>query len=234
MANLTLSDYRELFKRYLQEDPDDASNQFYPDAQIDAFLNSAQLEILTELSSTLNFYRKTATVDATSGDIELPEDFFSGLNVKFTNDPSLVMNWNLQIVDADRMDQMYPWWRSEQITSPYPTTAVFSWKPTGKFITLYPLLTSTVTDGLFYNYVPRPPDMTDDEDEDESEIMNFFPELQRTLLPFGALRYATGFEAGEADDQMQKYDALWQAGLRQARLIINSQAQRFWQYGSGF
>lgn len=228
---MTLSQYREMFKRYLQEDPDDNLNQFYPDAQIDRFLNAAQTDIVRELASTLNFFKTTLSMDATTGDIALPEDFLTAFNIKFSNAPTLVQSWNLQVVQEDRMDQMYPWWRT-QITSPYPVTAIMLWRPAGLFLNLYPPVQATVPDGLFLNYAAKPTDMEDD--EDESEVMAFFTELQPTMLPFGALRKATFFEAGEADDQATKYDQLYYSDIKQARFIINTTSQSMATYGTGF
>lgn len=233
MANKTLAGYRELFKRYLQEDPDDSLNQYYPDAQIDGFLNSGQIAIARDLGSTLNFFRKTEPMDATTGEIALPEDFLTAVNITFDgSSTSIAQTWPLQIVDEDRMDQMYPWWRSTQITSPFPQVAVLAERDDGTYVTLYPLLQATVTDGLFLNYVMMPTDM--EEDDDESAVMRKFPELQMTLLPFAALRFAIFFEAGEADDQAEKYERLYQMGLRQARMILGTTGQRFWQYGGQF
>jgi hypothetical protein len=233
MANRTLIEYRELFKRYLQEsaDADDVDNQYYPDEQINAFLNAGQIDIVRELAGTLNFFKTTDTLDATTGDIALPDDFLTAMNIKFTNNPTLVASWNLEITDEDRMDQMYPWWRTN-ITTPYPVAAIMVWRPAGQFINLYPPVSATISDAIFVNYAVRPDDMADD--DDESAVMAFFPELQQTLLPFAALRNAVYFEAGEADDQAAKYEALYQKGLRQARFIINTNMQRRWTYGSGF
>lgn len=232
MADLTLAQYRELFKRYLQEDPDDALNQYYPDEQIDRFLNAAQIDIVRQLSSTLNFFKTADYMDATSGDIALPDDFLTAFNIKFSSNPTLVQSWNLQVVQEDRMDQEYPWWRSQQVTSPYPVAAIFVWRPAGRFLNLWPPVSATITDGLFINYAVRPDDMV--ADDDESVVMNFFPELQPTMLTFGALRRAVYFEAGEADDQATKYDDLYYNDIRQARFIINTQSQSSATYGSGF
>lgn len=224
---LTLADYQSLFKAYLQADRD-TEDQYYPDADITAFLNSAQYDVARELGATNNFFRATNTQDLTTGDMALPDDFFGNLKAQIIDVNGFPRS--LFIQQADRMDEMQPFWRSTQPTN-YPTWLVINWGTTGPAVQAWPQPVTTMTDALFLSYTAKPTEM--EAADDESEVMANLQELQRTLLPFGALRDALLFEAGEADDQVKKYTALYARELQRARFAINSMFPASYKYGMG-
>lgn len=225
MANATLAEYISWFKGYLQADRD-SEDQVYPDVDIIGFLNRAQLDVARDLGFSNNFFRGTNTRDLETGSLTLPEDFLGNLKIQVSDSTNI--RRALFINQADRMDEMFPYWRSTPATN-YPTWAVIEWGSTGVTYQVWPQPIATVTNGLFESYTKLPTDM--ENDADESEVMLMFPELQRTMLPFGALRHALLFEGGEADDQVQKFEALYQNDLARARFAINSMFPQSYKYG---
>lgn len=225
MDALTLADYRSIFKADLQADRE-SDDQIYPDSDIDNFLNRAQIDVARELGATNNFFRGTATVDLEAGDISLPDDFLGNLKAQAID--SSTIRRTLFINQADRMDEQFPYWRSTPATT-YPTWIVIQWGSSAITIQVWPQPVATVSNALFMSYTKMPTTM--EQDADESEVMAYFPELQRTLLPFGALRNALLYEAGEADDQVQKYESLYQRELLKAKFAINSMFQQSYRYG---
>ena len=77
-SDLTLADYRSLVKAYMAEDRTDDDIELFPDADIDRALNAAQVDVVRTIASTLPYFRKTATIDVESGNIDMPDDFLMG------------------------------------------------------------------------------------------------------------------------------------------------------------
>lgn len=214
---LALSDYVELVKRYLNDFPDKA-NRVYPDAQIVAALNSAQRDFAIEIASTRDFFRQTVSMDMETGNMALPDDFLAGLSATLVTSTTNGSRIRLPIQTMGSFDDQQPYWR-EVAAVQWPQKLLLNVGPTGAVLYAFPQPTATITNGIFLSYVVNPTEMEDD--ADESEVMVMFPSLQRTLLPFGALKQLIWFEGGSADDQGQKYQALWDNEIAKAHRVLN-------------
>lgn len=233
MANLTLAEYIVLCKAFLNESRTDTQNPMFPDDSIIAALNAAQSEVCVRLAGTRDFFLKTASVNVTTGAIAVPTDYLVGLGATLVPSTTNTQDRRrLPILSSGQMDDQYPSWRGITATA-NPYAIVQTWGSSGATLTLYPQPTSTITNGLFLDYVVQPDEMTDD--ADTSPVMDCFsPHLQRTILPYGALREMALYEAGESDDQFQKYDALFDKGISRLHEFLNSAFKVQLRYGSGW
>jgi hypothetical protein len=230
MADLTLADYRSLIKAYMQADRD-TEDQYYPDADLNDFINRAQYDIARELGSNGPFFRATDTVDLEE-DVPLPDDFLGNLKLTYLGSTGN-MRINIMIVGADRADEQAPYWRDTSFaTNAPPSWAAVNWSAASATLKMYPPPTTTITNGLFMSYTVKPTEL--EEDADESELMVYFPELQRKFIPSAVLRDALFYEAGESDDQAAKWEAIYQQCLSKARFTINTMFPSTSQYGRTF
>lgn len=190
----------------------------YPDSEITAALNAAQEDFVLEIGSTRSFFTTTGSIDLETGNMDLPDDFLGNLSVTLVTAASGGSRIRVKVVMMGTLDDQNPYWR-EVAAVQWPTTLAMNIGPAGTVLYAYPQPSATITNGLFFSYTPRPTEMEDD--ADESEPMAMFPSLQRTLLPFGALRQLILFEGGGDDGQYAKFEGLWQNEIVKAHRLLN-------------
>lgn len=224
----TLSQYQEWVKRYLAEDATDTSNLMYPDDEITAALNAAQNEWIRRLSRHCDFFRKTTTVNATTTAVTMAADFLCNLQVRFgatENDRKYV-----PATTKSALDEMNPNWRDEESTTPLKYYLNLNSDGTTT-LQFYPALSAEVTNGLFYSYTAKATDMS--LAADTAKCMTWFPELDPLALPAYALTLLLNYEAGTKDDQVAKWDRIFEAQIERARGILKYQNQHYPSYKRG-
>src|SRR5690606_29420902 len=142
--------------------------------------------------------------DATAGDLTPPADFFSQAVVHYVASAS-AQPVTLVPEDAKVLDRTRPNWRTQTGT---PSTIVWDFTTAGMVARLYPQPASTVTNGLNWYYNARLVDLV--ADADTCPIMNAFPEFQDIMIPAVALSHLYLIEGGEADDQYQKWNGIYE------------------------
>lgn len=219
MAALTLAEYKSLVKGYLQENRTSTSNPIFKEADILAALNSAQMEIVQECG--LSLFRSSGSINAATGDLTPPTDMLGDATVTLVI--SSTDRRHLPVVTAKSLHERDPMWTTRTCDSgSYPTNIV--WKITtgttgGVRCVLYPQPAATITSGLFFEYAAKPTDLS--VDADVCAVLNPFPHLQQTLLPAGALKILTLLEGGEADEQFQKWEAVFKRDMDRLKTCVN-------------
>ncbi len=233
MANKTLSDYISLVKAYMNEartaSSGDLAQRLWPDEDITDALNEAQNEICVELASTRDFFKTTASIDLVAGALTLPDDILVGLGATLINTnvtPNVRMR--MDIMSMGDLDNRWPYWRSTEAIQ-YPTTLVQNWSSAGAEWVTYPQATGTIADAILLTYVVRPTEMVDS--DDTSPVADCFPSLQRSLLPFCALKNLVLYEAGENDQQAAKFAMLYTQAIGQCHQFLNASYKGRLQYG---
>lgn len=214
MANNTLADYRSDILGMVQEDRDAPSeNAVYRPEDIKRAINACRRRMIREVG--VGLYRTSAVTDATAGAISVPADFFNDAVIRYAPDSN--QRTTLKPITGKFQDERDPSWSTRTAGMPN----AFSWEvtPDGVKIRLHPEPSSTVTGGLLWSYTAMLDDLEDD--ADECPIMNMFPEFQQTTLQAGALSILTLLEGGEADDQYQKFTAIFEREVEKIRSHIN-------------
>lgn len=213
MADLTLKDYISEILGYMNENRDrpEENRKIRKDDVIKA-INRGRHRMLRKVG--VGLYRKSETVNATAGDITPPADFFNqGLALfKAPNNQHPMI---LKQHDARYMDQNTAAWRTMTGT---PSSFVWDVTTAGLVARLHPQPESTVTNGLTWHYSARLSDLMDD--DDTCPIMDMFPEFQMTTIQAGALRLLYLLEGGEADDQFQKWNAIFDNDMEEMRSAV--------------
>lgn len=223
MAALTLADYRSLVRGYLDESRAIASDR-YPNTDIDRALNNGGRRIVRD--TELYFFRNTETMDATTGDIDPPDDFMGNGSITLIIDANTRLH--LPVVSAKSMYMDSPGWVSQ--TAQYPQKAVSKIKADGSLaVVLWPAPTATITNGLFWEYAAMPEPM--EAAADEFAPLAPFEELQPILLPAAAMCELLHIEAGVLDLQWAKWDALYAREVEKLHEYINGLFQIEAKYG---
>jgi hypothetical protein len=224
LSQLTLADYRDHVKARMNIDRT-LDNEIFTDADIDLYINTALIEFVRRVGDAENgFYRTRTVVDIEDGAITMPEDFLEQLQASYVDSTG---NWiaDLQIRSQPSMDKERPSWRvTPAVATP---TALVVLSPTGVAgdsgiqALLDPQPSATVTNGLALSYLTKPPAMI--AAADVAEPLRLFPELEPHALVAGALKTLYLNEAGEADDQAAKWEAVFERHCQTARTIFNRQ-----------
>lgn len=217
MSNPTLSELRSLVLGYLAE-PRGSTNALYTDADINAELNNACREVITNLQSEV--FMTSSTVDATSAWVVFPTNVLGELQFQLISSGREVI---LPIKTAFEMNRLSPKWRTE--TATYPTMIVTRFDSTlGLQYKPYPEVTGTLDDALYLSYKQSPAEVT--LDAGTFALLAHFPTVQRTILPAGALKNLLLLEGGEADDQAAKWFSIWQRDLNTMQHALNRMIAR--------
>lgn len=214
MAELNLGDYMSLVRAFLDELrtpdsdlPEDQANTLFPDADIIAELNAVQLEVVRSLDA--DFCTTETVVNATATAITIPAACAGNLQVIWTNGQTGTAGSSAyRVIEHRSRKQMYetnPSWQTQ--TGTQPTAYVPSLTEAGFTFLLWPIMQGTVTNGLILRHSLIPTEMTDL--DDTCPMLTNFPDFQRKLLPYGAMRNILQYTAGQDDDQFQKYDQLF-------------------------
>jgi hypothetical protein len=221
----TLTQYTEWIKRYLVEDTTDASNSLYPDDEITAAVNAAQCEWVSRLGRKCGLFRKTKTTNATVAGVTIETDFLSNLQVRFGG--SADGRSYLPCTTVDVLDERNPNWRDETATSPTHYYLTLDTDGTTE-INFYPTLTTAVTNGLFYSYTAKPTALS--AGADIAKCMTWFPQLDPLALPAYAMVILLNYEGGTRDDQIGKWDGIFEAQIERARGILKYMNQEYPSY----
>lgn len=214
MANLTLADYRSTTLARGNENRDNPDvNRKWRKEDVDGAINAARLRMIR--MSGIGLYRNQDVMDAATGDLTPPVDLFNEAIVKFT--PTGGTARRLDVKMARDMDMDQPSWRDQ--AAGVPNLIVWDITTTGLVARLHPQPTATVTNGLTWEYSAKPDDL--EEDADTCPIMNLFPEFQRTLLQAGALSELYMLEGGEGDQQMIKWEGIFEMQCRKLESMKN-------------
>ena len=213
MANLTFAEYISTTLAYANEKRDNPStNRKFRIDDVKKAINCGRHRMLRRVG--VGLYRNQDTMDATTGDLTPPVDFFNEGIVLFTPTGGTARALVNKI--ARDMDIDNPSWRDHAAGT--PSTIVWDYKTTGLVARLYPQPSSTVTDGLVWNYSAKLDDL--DADADTCPIMNLFPEFQYTLLQAGALYQLYMLEGGEGDQQIAKWKSVFEAECEELQSMM--------------
>lgn len=192
-------------KRLLSESVPDLTNDKFPDANILAAINSAQVEVVRR--SKHDWFRSESTVAAAVGDIAVPStmlhDIYVQTIVSATDRRTLVPR------TRQELDKECPNWRTTYATSLSDVWGfVVTNLATGLYIRLFPILQTAVANGLCFTGSTKPTDITD---ATSSALFpgTFFQEFERMLLPAGACRELLMYENGAKDSQVMKWDSVF-------------------------
>lgn len=211
---MTFAELVTITKRHLDMELADADDPKAPDTLIRSMLNFGQIETVRRLSDC--FFRKSVVVDATAGMIDLPSDFLCGLIVKYKG--GTTDGWRrLNVTPVLNLDDK---WLHITSTSGDPQVATLNAGSAGVIqLQLWPELTSTVTDGLTLSYNWKPADL--DEDTDTSSVTSMFPDIEPVLLPAFAAWHIKLFENGVEDEQVSKWQQIYEGSLRRVRKAVD-------------
>ncbi len=212
---LTLAELQVLTYRFMDSDADDTDNPKYPLAQVTAYLNAGQAEIVRRLR--LDFFRKVDTLDASSSDITLPTDYLCGAVVSFS--PDATKGWRvLERTTNEYLDEKSGDWDD---ASGQPTHYIVQYASTGTWtLKLYPAPTAAVVGGLRIRYTPAPTALS--AATDTSKVTGGFPEIDPIALPAYAVWQFKLFEGGVEDDQVQKWVGIFEEQINRLRNALTS------------
>lgn len=212
---LTLAELQVLTYRFMDSDADDTDNPKYPLAQVTAYLNAGQAEIVRRLR--LDFFRKSGLLDAKSTDISLPDDYLCGAVISYSPDAST--GWRLlERTTTEYLDEKSGDW--DDATGD-PTHYIMQYASTGTWtLKLYPAPVATVTNGLRIRYAPTPDAMS--ASTDTSPVTGGFPEIDPIALPAYAVWQFKLFEGGVEDDQVQKWVGIFEEQINRLRNALTS------------
>ena len=211
---MTFAEMVTYTKRHLDMELSDSDDPKAPDSLIQAMLNFGQVETVRRLSNC--FFRKAVVIDATAGMIDLPTDFLCGLIVKYK--AAGQDTWRkLNVTPILSLDEK---WLDVSSTTGEVQLATLNSGAAGEIqLQLYPALTGTVTDGLALSYNWKPTDLV--EATDTSAITGMFPDVEPVLLPAFAAWHIKLFENGVEDDQVAKWQGVYESSLQRVRKAID-------------
>lgn len=219
MALPTFQELQQRTYRLMGENANATDNPNVPLADVKAALNDAMSEVVRRLDH--DYFRTSVTTDATAAAITVAPDFLCHLQVMFV-DSSRNQRMYLTPKTLVELDEQNPGWRD--VTSDRPTGYVLQLNTDGTTkILLTPPLSGTVVNGLIYTYSKKPTDMS--ANTDTPLVLTWFPEQQRTALPYWAAAKLLRYEASDASDPMalaaDKFDALFEREIQRMHGTLN-------------
>ena len=238
----TLAQYREWVFRYLHELENlTAGSDLYSATNVDAALNAGQSAWVLRLDH--DFFKKQTTVDinlvsADMGGItagvrqDLPSDYLAHLQVFYRPTGAVKL---LKPISAERLDAMTQGqWRNDYLNGTtgepeyYMVQAAYSESPTVDtvpWMMFWPAPATPQTNALGLRYTRKPNAMT--QASDTSKVMAMFPQLDMLALPAFAMKTLLNFERGTADDQIQKWDAIWEQCVAEGRSTLKQLVRNY-------
>ena len=212
---MTFAELVTITKRHLDAELADDNDPKSPLETIKLLLNFGQTETVRRLGDCM--LRKSVVIDAEAGAMELPSDYLCGLIVKLKQDGV----WRrINVTPALHLDDK---WLTIEGPAGRPQVAVLNIGGVGSItLQLFPDVEATIPDGLFVSYNWKPADMS--ADSDTSAVGAQFPDIEPLLLPAFAAWHLKLFENGVEDEQVQKWQGIYEASLKRIRRAIDGLA----------
>lgn len=216
-TRIELSDYQRIVLA-LAKEANSSASRFFNEEDMRNALNWAWSETLC----LLNFeqFKINRVSDAVAGLIPLPGVADGDIYPPVLAHYMIVIRKTstdyqpLELRDAGILDQTDALWRTR--TADVPTGFVSVVDPGGTAsILLDPQPTTTITNGLFEKWTPRPAEMVDP--TDTSPVGTLLPHRQQRLQPYGAIASLLSYYGGEEEQMAEWFRKKFEAEVEGVR-----------------
>ena len=158
-------------------DASHVENPNYPLSDVDEAINDALQTIPLRLDH--DFFKSSATVDAAAAETTLPATYGSRLQLSFR--ASSTDSWRpLEPITEEEADIRMPSWRTSTVTAPTHFFVKDSGSGTA-YYRLVPVLTATVTSGIFQRFSAKVTTLS--AKTDTADILEYFPDQRMIYVP---------------------------------------------------
>lgn len=208
----------------------DDDNPTFPRDVVLAYLNAEEAEFRSRLSGHTSLWRGYAEIDIAEGIVALPDDYQSDLQLTVWRSDTQPENV-VDAVEESWLDEHTPTWRNETADTPsqyiikQTTVEVDEVDVPTLGVYCVPQPDATIADGLRGPYTVKATEMVDDDDQCTSMLA--FPQIQRTVLPYGVLEKLWEYKvSAQALQLAEHYRKLKEKEIGVARRICSQLARR--------